>query len=754
MLRYRSLPLHHLLLSAGLLGPMLAASGCSKSTLTGQDGAVIGRNRDGGADDATPGTGGCTPSGPLQTLASTGDFYTNPRFSPDGRHVAVIAFAGFAIDDVLLLDRCGAVQQRLGVAAKARGVATWAPIFSPDGGAVYVAETTGISRVSVGDGTVQPIVSADQAGANGFDVSRDGRQLVYSDGFKLYVQPLGTATATPATFTVPASFPRFSPDGTRVAFFSNQAVEVLTLSTGTMVQVASDGAAFGSAAWFGDNQTLAYADGAGNIRLVAASGGGGGSGGGTSRVVGMATGTRDLDVSQDDSAIVYGVNGATAVYALTGFAAPPPASVDGGAPDTGASCDAGPATVALLSASAQGAQGTAGAFSPAVSQDGRFVAFESAASNLVPGDTNGKSDIFVVDRAQHQIARVSLGLGGAEQNGDAHQPEISGDGRFVAFLSNGTNLVQGATLAVSQVYLYDRQAGTTELISRTPAGKPGATGAYAPAIDRTGRYVAFESDDDDLADPRMPSWVYGIYIRDRMQGTTTRISVDGTGATGNFPSTRAAISADGRYVAFQSEATNLVAGDGNGAIDVFVRDRMQGTLVRASVGGSGAGTEGNGPSNTPALSADGRYVAFTSAATNLVTGDTNGHADVFVRDLQSGSTVLASAPGPGGQASADSVGPAISGDGRFVVFLSSAPLLASTGSNGVAQVYRRDLVQGVLTMISVSGGGAAGAGASSAAAVSGDGTAVVFSSAAPNLVGTDGNGNTPDVFALAPGFCR
>src|SRR5207245_298074 len=220
----------------------------------------------------------------------------------------------------------------------------------------------------------------------------------------------------------------------------------------------------------------------------------------------------------------------------------------------------------------------------ALSADGRFVAFTSVATNLVAGDANGVSDVFVHDRQAGTTERVSVDSAGSEGNGASTGVALSADGRFVAFTSVATNLVAGDTNGAADVFVHDRQTGTTE-----------------------------------------------------------RGSVDSAGSEGNGASTGVALSADGRFVAFTSAATNLVAGDTNGVTDVFVHDRQTGTTERVSV--DSAGIEGNGASAGVALSADGRFVAFTSVATNLVAGDTNGAADVFVHDRGTTDTTPPTAPG-------------------------------------------------------------------------------------------------------------
>jgi Tol biopolymer transport system component len=265
-----------------------------------------------------------------------------------------------------------------------------------------------------------------------------------------------------------------------------------------------------------------------------------------------------------------------------------------------------------------------------VSADGRFVAFLSTASNLVPGDTNGEPDVFVHDRRTGSTRRVSVGTGGAQGNSVSDNPAISADGRFVAFASYASNLVRGDGNDDQDVFVRDRQAGTTARVSLGPGGAQGDFYSDNPALSANGRFVAFESGASNLV-PGDSNGVLDVFVRDRQTGTTRRVSLGAAGAQGDEFSFGPAISADGRFVAFASVATNLVPGDTNGEADVFVRDRKAGTTRRVSFGLGSA--QGNGESYAPALSADGRLVAFLSRATNLVPGDTNGVQDVFVRSL-------------------------------------------------------------------------------------------------------------------------
>jgi Tol biopolymer transport system component len=371
-----------------------------------------------------------------------------------------------------------------------------------------------------------------------------------------------------------------------------------------------------------------------------------------------------------------------------------------------------------------------------ISADGRYVAFHSAATGLVVGDTNGVYDIFVRDRQLGRTERVSIDSLGAQANGDSYNPSISGDGRYVAFRSLATNLGD-AEISIFEIFIRDRQLGITELVSVDSARAPGNNSSDYPAVSGDGRYVAFVSlatnlvaGDTNLAED--------IFVRDRVLGTTERVSVDSSGTQANGHSYFASISGDGRYVAFASLATNLVAGGTSGVGDIFVRDRQLGTTQCVSV--DPIGSQGNGQSINPSISADGRYVAFPSAANNLVAGDTNGVPDVFVRDLQLNTTERISIDSSGGQANGQSSDSSLSADGRYVAFASLASNLAAGDTNAATDIFVRDRQLGLTQRVSIDSAGDQGNNSSDQASISFDGRFVAFASLASNLVADDTNG--------------
>ncbi len=395
-----------------------------------------------------------------------------------------------------------------------------------------------------------------------------------------------------------------------------------------------------------------------------------------------------------------------------------------------------------VSVDSGGAQGNNDSDYASTSADGRCVAFESGATNLVGGDTNGLVDIFVHDCHSGTTERVSLDSGGMQGNGDSLNPSISADGRCVAFHSTATDLVSGDTNLWDDVFVRDRHSGTTERVSVGSGGTQGNSASRFASLSSDGRYVAFDSYATNLV-PGDTNTSIDIFVHDRQSGTTVRVSVSSGGVQGDSASRISSISSDGRYVAFYSYATNLVSGDTNGVSDIFVRDLQSGTTERANL--SAAGAQGNGFSLHSWISGDGRCVAFASNSNNLVSGDTNPWQDIFVRDLQSGTTERVSVDAAGVQADGPSDYPSISADGRYVSFRSTASNLVSGDTNGVSDVFIHDRQSGTTERVSIGAGGAQGNGDSDRPSVSADGRWVAFDSGASNLVGADTNG-VEDIF--------
>lgn len=355
-----------------------------------------------------------------------------------------------------------------------------------------------------------------------------------------------------------------------------------------------------------------------------------------------------------------------------------------------------------MSVSSAGRQGDRPSFGAGISASGRYVVFSSEATNLVPADTNDRRDVFVRDRVTGKTTRVSVSSTGAEAApgadpfGGSSAGGISADGRYVVFSSDAPNLVPGDTNRVADVFVHDRTTGRTSRASVGPRGRQANGPSRFPSLSANGRYVVFDSAASNLV-AGDGNRAEDVFLRDLRAGRTLLVSVGPRGRHGNDWSEGPAIGADGRTVAFTSAATNLVPHDTNGTFDIFVHDRRTGATKRVSVGPDGrqANAESLGPE---CISADGRYVAFTSLASNLVAGDANDMTDTFVHDRRTGRTVLASRAVGGAQGSdASAVGIATGGgraftaDDRFLLLSSWAPELVPGDTNGVADVFVREL---------------------------------------------------------------
>jgi Tol biopolymer transport system component len=378
---------------------------------------------------------------------------------------------------------------------------------------------------------------------------------------------------------------------------------------------------------------------------------------------------------------------------------------------------------------------------PAISADGRFVAFESLAESLVPGDTNECTDVFVHDRELSTTVRVSVDSNGEQGAGDSRAPSISADGRFVAFESLALNLDSSARVA--GIFVHDRSTGETELVSVDSAGRPASRPSVRPSISADGRYVAFETASPNLV-ANDTNGLSDVFVRDRETCNTIRASVNWRRVSARGSSGWPAISGDGRFVAFVSDAETLVYGDTNRVDDVFVYDREMRRTTRISVGWDGR--EAKGPSFKPSISHDGRFVAFASDADNLVRFD-RGQRDVFVRDRRIGETRMVSVDSLGEHGNLQSGGASISADGRWIAFHSSATNLVADDSNRVDDVFLYDSEMYSTSRVSRSTAGEPADSFSYGPSVSSDGSCVAFTSRAKNLAGGDTNGAW-DVFVF------
>jgi Tol biopolymer transport system component len=506
-------------------------------------------------------------------------------------------------------------------------------------------------------------------------------------------------------------------------------------------------------------------------------------------------------------------------------------------------------TTIIVSISDNGTQGNGANWEPVISGDGRYIAFRSLASNLVPNDTNSQSDIFIKDRLTNSITIVSVSDNSTQGNGNSAIPSINSDGQYVAFWSDANNLVPNDTNGVADVFaaanpLYEPSSPpetqtystytneeycfslqypsdwvaapefvTTSLhmaAFRVPSFVPGviiaALDADAPMSED---WILQSFEDMGMKDPQLLSWLTETTLPDGTKTTTykigyiypsgyeavafcldadrcdkrirvmvftidafspydetlfseiahtltftcpcgespggsvERISVSDNGTQGNDLSLLPKISADGRYVAFESLASNLVPNDINGYEDIFVRDRQTNTTTLLSV--SDNSTQGNGGSAFPSISGDGRFVAFYSQASNLVPNDTNGQSDIFVRDRQTGTTTLVSVSNNGTQGNLSSFDPSISNDGRYIAFASAATDLVPNDTNGYWDIFVRDLLTGTTVRVSVSDNGTQTNHGSWGPSISSTGRYVAFCSYANSLVPNDTN-NEADIF--------
>jgi Tol biopolymer transport system component len=390
-----------------------------------------------------------------------------------------------------------------------------------------------------------------------------------------------------------------------------------------------------------------------------------------------------------------------------------------------------------------------GAIYPSISGSGRYVAFETNSANLAPGDTNGESDVFVRDRKTGRTERVSLRSNGAQGNSWSGYASISANGRFVSFTSDASNLVRGDTNGVQDIFVHDRRTDRTTRISVDSRGRDGNDDSSSSDISAIGRYVIFTSVATDIVQ-NDDNGYEDLFVHDRVTGTTRLVSVRSNGtqanaAPGNIDP--GSISADGRFITFGSTASNLVKDDDNAVADVFVRDRVAGTTTRVSV--SSTGDEANGSSRDPSISGDGKYVAFTSDATNLFGSDGNADQDIFVHNMKRGTTRRVSVSSADEEADGFSSSASISADGRYVAFDSFAENLIANDTNDVSDVFIRDRKRRTTERVSLTNAGAEGNSSSEYPFLSANGRFVAFQSSATNLVGNDTNATT-DIYVRGP----
>jgi len=404
------------------------------------------------------------------------------------------------------------------------------------------------------------------------------------------------------------------------------------------------------------------------------------------------------------------------------------------------------ATITKLSV-ANGTEADNASINPSISSDGRFVAFESDATNLVADDTNNVTDVFVADVQNGSIERISLGLSGVEANGASTNPVISGNGRYVAFESFASNLVSGDTNRVIDIFVYDRQTASTTRVSISSSASQATSHSFSPSISENGQVIAFYSLATNLV-ANDTNRAIDVFVHDTLSGNTERVSVDANGNQGNMDSWQPRISANGQYVVFSSNASDLVAGDTNSAQDIFVYDRQE--LAIMLVSNTADGLPSNGRSAYPAISGDGNIVVFESNATNLVADDNNDATDIFTFDQRQQILTKVSISNLGGDTDGPSYQPAISQDGRFVSFFTYASNLVDADSNNFEDVFIYDQQTGRMELLTNTEDGQASNSSSFNPSLNADGRYIALFSFASNLSTPDTN-NVDDVFLFDRG---
>jgi len=668
----------------------------------------------------------------------------SPSISSDGRYIAfrsdannLVANDFNAQSDVFVHDRVAATTIRVSVsdAGIEGSAASLNPSISADGR--YIAFTSGAGN----------LVPSDTFGLN--DIFRFDRNT--ATVMRINVSSAG------AQADGQSDFPAISDDGSVIAFQSRATVLVagdnnnandifvrdVTAGTTSRISVDSSGAQASGPSErptiSGDGLTVAFESTAGNL------------------VAGDSNSRNDIFVRNRSSGTTTRVSVSSAGVQSNEASSRPSLSGDGRyvvfqseasnliAVDNNTVTDVflhdrNDASTVRVSVETGGAQANGASVNPSLSADGNLVLFETIATNLIGvADSNNVADVYRRDRTGASTVRISLpdvagpfaGAGnGSSLLSESAKPQISADGRFVVFQSSATNLFAGDSNGSTQdVLLFDRNSATLELISVSTAGVQANSASVNPSISGDGRYVAFQSTASNLAAGDADG-LTDIFVRDRSLTTTTLVSRSTGGTKGNSHSESASISSDGRYVAFRSDANNLVAGD-TGQSDVFVHDRNTAITTRVSI--DSLGVQGNNYSYAPAISGDGRHVAFTSYASNLVAGDTNGFQDIFVHDRTTLATTRVSIDSGGLQSNNSAERPSLSADGSRIAFDSSATNLVPGDTNGQRDIFVRDVAAGMTSRVSISSSGTQGNSQSSSAAISADGNTIVFTSFATNL---------------------
>jgi len=392
-----------------------------------------------------------------------------------------------------------------------------------------------------------------------------------------------------------------------------------------------------------------------------------------------------------------------------------------------------------------GVQENGSSYTHAVSNDGRYIVFDSAATNLGGTDTNGSiRDIYLYDRNNASLELISVDNNGQRGSGHSRQPRISGDGRYVVFESFSA-LAPGGTNGLSQIYLRDRQAHTTRLVSANISGIAGNGPSYHPRISADGKLVVFDSMASNLGAGDSNGYS-DVFIKHLDSGQLERVSVAYGGGQANNGSFEAEMSSDGRYVVFVSMASNIVSPAVATQRHVYLRDRLTGAVRLVSV--SNGGVPANGACFLPDVDDAGQHVVFYSLATSLTPGLNGTTLQVFMHDMNSATTELISHNAANAGGNDHSFTASISGDGRFVAFSSFANDLVSGDNNAKSDVYLKDLASGEMKIVSLGINGVpANDSILGVPSIDAHGGVIAFTSYASNLVAQDNNGYA-DIFVL------
>lgn len=427
-----------------------------------------------------------------------------------------------------------------------------------------------------------------------------------------------------------------------------------------------------------------------------------------------------------------GVGVLASAFAITGAGAAPPPTI-------------------LVSVNTDGAAGDNASVAPSISSSGNRIAFQSFADDLVAGDDNEFSDVFVRDVKKDTTERVSVDRSGHDANAGSFGSSISANGRYVAFQSDASDLVAGDGNGVNDVFVRDLRTDRTERISAGIKANDPTRRVDGASISGNGRLVTFQ------VSVGSPASSTEIYVRDRVAHSTSKVSVSTTGGQADGSSWQPRISRNGVYVAFISTATNLVEAETTGSGDVFRRDLAAHRTVLVSKDRFGGPADDSALGGAPAISADGRYVVFHDQASDLVADDTNGEPDVFRRDMTTKKTVRVSVTSDEEQVSGfgsfHTVGMGISDGGRYVAFSSDFSFLTDNDTNGQPDVFLRDVAAGTTTLVSAGMDSKSPNGYSIQPSITGTGCFVTFSSFADGITDDDTNDGIDDIFRSAGRAC-